>query len=108
MRNVSAQGIEVLINGGNLDATLPTARAEEVMSARIVNHTTVDGQMIIVEARIHRTFCRSYPYTILVLAQHGTATATKTQADDNRLGLTITDLASGATTRKRAKPSLFT
>ena len=87
MRNVLAISIEVLVGSGNLNTALPTAGAEVVMRTRVVDHTTVDGQVIIVEARSHRAFCRTSPYTVLVLAQHRTATSTQTEADNNRLGI---------------------
>ena len=87
MRNVLAISIEVLIGSRNFDTALPTARTEIIMCARIVEYATVNSQVIIVEAWIHRTFSSTYPHTIFILAQYRTSTTTQTEADDNRLGI---------------------
>ena len=87
MRNVFAISIEILVGGRNLDTTLPTAAAKVVMCAGVVEYAAIDGQVIVVETRIHRTFCGSYPYTVLVLAQYRTATAAQTETDNDRLGI---------------------
>ena len=79
--------IEVLVGSRNLDAALPTARAEVIVRARVVERATVDGQVIIVEARVHRSLGCSNPNAVLVLAEHRAATASKTKADDDRLGI---------------------
>ena len=57
------------------------------MCAGVVEDATVDGEVIVVETRIHRTLCRSYPYTILILAQYSTATTTKTQTYNHGLSI---------------------
>ena len=57
------------------------------MCTRIVERTSVNSQMIVVETRIHRALSCSYPYTVLILAQHRTATTAKAQADDDRLSI---------------------
>ena len=83
MLHIHAASIEVLIGSGNLYTTLPTAAAEEVTSTWVVDSCTVDGQVIVVEARIHRTFGSTCPHTVLVLLQYGAAASTESKADDN-------------------------
>ena len=83
MRDVGALCIEVLIGSGNLDTALPAAAAEVVVGARIIEHATVDGEVIVVEAWIHRALCGAYPYAVLILAEYGTATSAQTEADDH-------------------------
>ena len=83
VRNVLAPGVEVLIRSRNLNTTLPTAGTEVVVSARIVEHTAIDSQVVVVEAGIHRTLGGACPHTVLILAEHGTATTAETEADDD-------------------------
>ena len=87
VRNVLAPGVEVLIGGGNLDTALPAAGAEVVVGARIVEHTAVDGQVVVVEARIHRTLSGASPHAVLILAEHGATTTAEAEADNDRLGI---------------------
>ena len=87
MRDIRAQGIEVLVGRWYLYATLPTASTKEIMCAGVVKHAAVNGNMVIVKARIHRSVCRSYPHAILILAQHGTTAATQSKTHDYRLGI---------------------
>ncbi len=87
VRNVLAPGVEVLIGSGNLDTALPTAGTEVVVGAGIVEHTAVDGEVVVVETGIHRTLGGTCPHTVLILAEHGAATTAETEADDDRLGI---------------------
>ena len=57
------------------------------MGTGIVDGSTVDGEVVVVEARIHRTVGSTCPDTVLVLTEHGAATTAQTQADDDRLGI---------------------
>ena len=95
MGNIHAALIEVLIGSGNLDTTLPATGTEIVVRAGIVHHRSVDGQVVVMETGIHRTFRRTRPHTILVLAQHRTATASQSQTDNHRLGVGSHDAEAG-------------
>ena len=77
--------VEILIRSRYLNTTLPTARAEVIVCTRVIECTTVNSQVIIVEAWIHWTLSGSNPNTILIFTQHRTATSAKTKADNNRL-----------------------
>ena len=99
MVDILAISVEVLILGRNLDTTLPTARTEVVVCTRIVKHATIDSQVIVVETRIHWALGSTSPNTILILAQYGTATATKTQAYNYRLSIGSLNTEAGVTLR---------
>ena len=99
MVDILAISVEVLILGRNLDTTLPTARTEVVVCTRIVKHATIDSQVIVVETRIHWALGSTSPNTILILAQYGTATATKTQAYNYRLSIGSLNTETGITLR---------
>ena len=74
MRNV-LQGIEVAVVGRNLDARLPANRSIVVAGTGIVERAAVDSKMIVMESFVHRGFGGADPYAILVLVEHGAATA---------------------------------
>ena len=75
MRNI-LHCIEILVVCRNFDTAFPTYRTIIVIGTRVIHYTTIDCQVIIVETFVHRTFGCTYPNTVLVLMQHGTATAT--------------------------------
>ena len=54
-------GIEVLVLGGNLDTALPTGRTVVITSARVIECTTVDSEVIVVETFVHRSGCGAHP-----------------------------------------------
>ena len=54
-------GVEILVVGGNLDAALPAGGTVEVAGAGVVKRAAVDGQVVIVEALVHRAGSGAYP-----------------------------------------------
>ena len=74
MRNV-LKSVEVLVVGRDFDTALPTYRTVVVLSTWIVECTAIDSQVVVVETFVHRTIGCTFPNTILVLAEHCTATS---------------------------------
>ena len=99
MCDILAAGIDILVLGRNLDTALPTAGAKVVMSTWVVEGTTVNGQVIVVEALVHRTFCLTDPGTVEETAQLGAALSTQTEADSDSLGIGSLDTEAYITLR---------
>ena len=62
--------IEILIMSRNFNTTFPSARAVIILSTRIIKHTTIDSQVIIMESLIHGAICSTYPYTFFIFAEN--------------------------------------
>ena len=92
-------GKEILVGTWYLNAALPTDGAVVVLCSWVVHHTTVDGQMIVVEAWIHRTFSGACPYSVLTLVQHGAACSAQSEAHYHRLGIGSHHTEAGITLR---------
>ena len=56
------------------------------MSARVVKYTAVDGEVIVMEAWVHRSVGGSCPHTVAALLELRAASAAKAKAYDYRLG----------------------
>ena len=88
-------GVEVGVVGRDLDTALPAGGAVVVVGAGIVEHATVDGQVIVVEALVHRTGGRAHPGAVLRLVQDGSAGTAEAEAHDDGLGARGVDLEAG-------------
>lgn len=68
------QGIEIFVGGGYLYAAFPSAGTEIVVGGGVVESTTVDGVMIIMEASVHGAVSLPEPHAVLAFVEHGAAT----------------------------------
>ena len=84
--------VEICIVGWNLDSALPTGRAVIVISSRIIEDSTVNSKMIVVETLVHRTCSSSGPYSVFAFDEIGTSTlAAESEADIDSLCIRCDD-----------------
>ena len=79
--------IEIGIVCRNLNTAFPTAGTIVVLGSRIIEHATVDSEVVVMETFVHGAVCRTYPYAFFILAENCTSTTAQTETDDDRFGI---------------------
>ena len=87
--------VEVLVVGRNLDTTLPARRTVIVQRTRVVDDAAIDGQVVVVEALVQRTFGLACERAVVGFLEFRTSTTAQSEADGNLIGMGNIDTEAG-------------
>ena len=76
-------GIEIFVMSRNFNTAFPSARTVIILGTRIIKHTAVDSEVVIMESLVHRAICSTHPYTFFILAENCAATTAQSKTDND-------------------------